>query len=202
MPQLVRYLTHPQVRVDPKVPVPEWSLSEVGAARVAFLAEKLGMLAGTQRVISSGETKALQTAAPIAAALGVAVETRPLTHENDRSATGFLPAAEFEAVADQFFAHPDVSVRGWETASHAQARILREVAACLVGDPTGDILFVGHGGVGTLLYCALTGSPIDRRYDQGPCGGGCWFEFDIESRKPAQGWRPMEALSAGRAVPS
>lgn len=27
-------------------------------------------------------------------------------HENDRSATGFLPPPEFEAVANQFFANP------------------------------------------------------------------------------------------------
>ncbi|SMO32419.1 histidine phosphatase family protein [Paracoccus laeviglucosivorans] len=194
MSRIARYLTHPQVQVDPLVPVPEWSLNAVGHARVAALAATPAALGRTNRIISSAEVKALQTAHPLADALGLAVETRPAMHENDRSATGFLPPDEFERVADQFFAHPTQSVRGWETAQAAQARILAEVDACLAGHAQGDVLFVGHGGVGTLLYCALAGQPIDRRFDQGPGGGGCWFEFDIATRKPASGWQPIETL--------
>ena len=30
---IVRYLTHPQVQIDPDVPVPQWGLSPVGRAR-------------------------------------------------------------------------------------------------------------------------------------------------------------------------
>ncbi|WFE76404.1 histidine phosphatase family protein [Roseinatronobacter sp. S2] len=118
-------------------------------------------------------------------------------HENDRSATGFLPPDEFEAVADQFFAEPAKSVRGWETAEDAQRRIVTEVDACLAGPQKGDILFVGHGGVGTLLFCALSGIRIDRRFDQGSGGGGCSFEFDVQGRRPLLEWQPMEALMCG-----
>ncbi|MCA0272881.1 MAG: phosphoglycerate mutase family protein [Proteobacteria bacterium] len=194
LPRTVRYLTHPQVAVDPKVAVPLWSLNEVGRARVAALACDVGILASTARVISSGETKALETARPIAAALGLSVEERPKMHENDRSATGYLPPKEFEQVADQFFANPAKSVRGWETAEDAQRRILAEVDACLSQHHEGDVLFVGHGGVGTLLFCALSGHPINRRYDQGPNGGGCWFQFDLDQRCPHEGWQPLERL--------
>ena len=195
MPNLARYLTHPQVQIDPAIPVPRWSLNEVGTARVAAVAAQLGLLKGTKRVISSDETKALETAAPIAASLGVEVEVRPRTHENDRSSTGFLPPLEFERVADQFFAQPGVSIRGWETAEDAQRRIVAEVRTCLAETNKGDILFVGHGGVGTLLFCALSGNRIDRRFDQGPGGGGCWFEFDADGCRTAmRGWQPMEAL--------
>ena len=75
-------------------------------------------------------------------------------YENDRSATGFLESEEFEATAGQFFAHPTKSVRGWETAVRAQVRIVTEVEDALSGIAgDGDILFVGHGAVGTLLYC-------------------------------------------------
>lgn len=189
-----RYLTHPQVLIDPHKPVPNWSLNDVGRARVEALVQSLGALSGTTRIISSDETKALETAAPLAAALGIHVEVRPTMHENDRSATGFLPPPEFEAVANQFFAHPHNSIRGWETAYSAQQRILSEVQTVLDGHDTGDILFVGHGGVGTLLYCALAGLPIDRKYDQGPGGGGCWFEFDLQDRTPSGGWMAMELL--------
>lgn len=103
MPQIVRYLTHPQVLMEPLRDVRAWSLNQVGSNRVASLAAQLGSLSGTRRVVSSDETKALETATPLASALGVALEVRPRMHENDRSATGFLPPQEFEAVADQFF---------------------------------------------------------------------------------------------------
>jgi broad specificity phosphatase PhoE len=158
------------------------------------LAINLGSLGRTSRVISSDETKALETADPIAAALGITLQVRPEMHENDRSATGFLPPEEFERVADQFFADPSRSARGWETALDAQRRIMNEVENCLAEPVDGDVLFVGHGGVGTLLFCSLSGLVIDRKYDQGPGGGGCWFEFDILTRRPMSGWRPMETL--------
>ena len=41
-------------------------LNETGRARVAALAAWPGLLAGTARVISSGETKAQETAQPLA----------------------------------------------------------------------------------------------------------------------------------------
>ena len=192
---MVRYLTHPEVVIDPAIEVPLWGLSPKGKARVAALAQS-GALTGTTRVISSGETKAIETATPLAKALGCEVEIRDAMHENDRRATGFLQKDEFEAVADQFFARPDESVRGWETARSAQARICREVDACLKDHVSGDILFVGHGGVGTLLYCALNGYEISRSHDQGGGGGGCYFAFDFADRKPITGWQPLEHLFA------
>jgi broad specificity phosphatase PhoE len=194
MPLIVRYLTHPQVLIEPMKEVPRWSLNEVGRARITALAAQLGCLSRTRRVISSDETKALETAGPLASALGVELEVRPLMHENDRSATGYLPQEEFEKVADAFFANPSRSVRGWETAEHAQHRIIKEVDACLAGPQDGDVLIVGHGGVGALLFCALSGNGINRRFDQGPGGGGCWFQFGLDERRPPRAWQPMEVL--------
>lgn len=194
MPVFVRYLTHPQVLIEPLKDIRRWSLNSVGTERVSALAANLWSLAQTRRVISSDETKALETAGPLALALGVELEVRDRMHENDRSATGFLPPDEFESVADMFFAEPSKSVRGWEKAEDAQHRIMAEVDACLSGTQEGDVLFVGHGGVGTLLFCALSGIGIDRAFDQGPGGGGCWFEFSLTRRKPLEGWKPMEAL--------
>lgn len=193
MPRTIRYLTHPQVVIDAAKPITQWSLTDIGTSRVVALARS-GALNGTRQVISSAEVKALETAAPIAEALGCAVEIRTDMHENDRSSTGFLPPDEFEAVADRFFARPDESVRGWETASAAQARIVAAVQDCLNRQPTGDILFVGHGGVGTLLFCHLAGHPITRDFDQGPGGGGCYFEFSTPRGRPKSRWQPLERL--------
>lgn len=187
---VVRYLTHPQVRIDPAVPVPLWGLSAEGRARTEALA-RARWLTGTTRVVASAESKAQETAAVLAAALGVAVETRAAMHENDRSATGFLPPDAFEAVADAFFAQPETSVRGWERAVDAQARILGEFEAVLADETSGDILFVGHGAVGTLLYCHYAGLAIDRAHDQ-PAGGGHYFSLLRQDRRVLHPWRRME----------
>ncbi|MEM8841414.1 MAG: histidine phosphatase family protein [Pseudomonadota bacterium] len=192
---LARYLTHPQVIVDPDVPVPDWHLNPVGAARVRAVAAS-GGLAGTVRVFSSAEVKAVETATPLADALGCPLTIREAMHENDRSATGFLPPDAFEAMADRFFARPGQSAEGWERARDAQARIVAEVEVALEDHGAGDVLFVGHGGVGTLLYCALAALPISRDHDQGPGGGGNFFAFDLADRRPQALWQPMEALRA------
>ena len=187
---IVRYLTHPQVQIDPDVPVPQWGLSVVGRARTEALAQA-SWLARTMQIISSGERKAIETAEIIASRLGITIEIREAMHENDRSATGFLQPAEFEQVADRFFAEPHLSVRGWERAIDAQARIVREVEAVLARNGPGDVLFVGHGGVGTLLFCHTAGHAIDRVHDQ-PAGGGNVFAFAREGRQVVHGWRRME----------
>ncbi|NKX73881.1 histidine phosphatase family protein [Rhodobacteraceae bacterium R_SAG3] len=186
----VLYLTHPEVGIDPAVAVPDWGLSAHGAARVADLAKR-GAWNGWH-VVTSAERKALETAWPLAAAAGSAVEVRPDMHENDRSATGFLPGAEFETMADAFFADPEASVRGWERAVDAQARIMRAVQAVLAAQRGRDVIFCGHGAVGTLLYCALAGEAISRRWDQ--TGGGHYFSFDSEHMTPKAHWQALEAL--------
>jgi broad specificity phosphatase PhoE len=192
MTGLIRYLTHPQVEIDPAVPVPSWGLSALGRARTETLAHT-GCLSGTTQIISSGERKAIETAEIIAGKLNVAVEVREAMHENDRSATGFLPPKEFEAVANQFFAKPLVGVKGWERATDAQLRIVREVEHVLARNRAGDVLFVGHGAVGTLLFCHYAGFAIDRAYDQ-PGGGGHCFAVIEDRRRVLHSWRRMEDL--------
>ncbi|WP_244570971.1 histidine phosphatase family protein [Stappia sp. TSB10GB4] len=191
------YLTHPQVRIDPDVPVPDWSLSEKGLGRA-----RLGLLrpefASLGHIVSSGERKAIETAAVFADRFGLELVVDDLMHENDRSSTGFLPPEEFERVADAFFGSPHTSVRGWERACDAQARIVDRVAVHLERIPEDErVLFVGHGGVGTLLKCHLGGWAIDRRHDQ-PAGGGFFYSFARQALQernapaPDLAWRPVD----------
>ena len=189
---LIRYLTHPQVEIDPAIPVPSWGLSAIGRARTQAIAAT-GRLSGTTQIISSAERKAIETAGIIAAKLNLDVEIRDAMHENDRSATGFLVPDEFEAVANQFFAQPETSIRGWERAIDAQSRIVREVEHVLARNRPGDVLFVGHGGVGTLLYCHYSGLAIDRAHDQ-PAGGGCFFAVTADGRRVQHAWCRLEGL--------
>ena len=194
MARVIRYITHPQVVIDPNVDIQKWGLSQLGQSRVAALAAS-GVLDGTSVVFSSTETKALETAQPLADALGISVVRREGMHENDRSASGFLKPDLFEDTADQFFANPFESVRGWETAQNAQRRVVAEYETCLSSAPArGDILFVGHGAVGTLLFCHLAGLEISRAHDQGSGGGGCFFEIGSGKTRPNSGWQPIEAM--------
>ena len=34
LPSQVLFLTHPQVAIDPAIPVPDWTLSEIGRSRM------------------------------------------------------------------------------------------------------------------------------------------------------------------------
>jgi hypothetical protein len=92
-----------------------------------------------------------------------------------------------------FIAQPQTSVRGWEPAADAQARIVcavERIVSQAFGN--GDLAIVGHGATGTLLYCRLAGRPIDRRYDQPATNGGNWFAFDRASRRLLHyGWRSI-----------
>jgi broad specificity phosphatase PhoE len=185
------YITHPQVRIDPDVPVPQWGLSDLGRERTEKAAT-LGWAKQIGRVISSDETKAIETADILAEAADVPIEIVEGMHENDRSATGFLPPPEFEAAADWFFANPTESFKGWERAADAQARIVAAIEAILADhDPTVPIAFVGHGGVGTLLKCHLRQIPISRAEDQ-KGGGGNLFRITLADRAVSCDWTPIE----------
>src|SRR4051794_33869860 len=100
---MLRYITHPQVDVDLRVPVTSWHLSELGRTRAACCLQQ-PWVTRVARVISSPESKALELAGLLCAHLGVEVEIRADIGENDRSSTGPLPPAEFALLADQFFA--------------------------------------------------------------------------------------------------
>lgn len=185
------YITHPQVQIDSSVPVPDWGLSAVGRARAETCARQPWVQRLT-RIISSGERKAIETAEILAATAGLRIEIDPSTHENDRSATGFLQPSDFEKAADWFFAHPEESYRGWERATDAQARIVGAVNAILAThDANKPIAFIGHGGVGTLLKCHMSATPISRQRDQ-PGGGGNLFCFSLADRRISCDWTAIE----------
>jgi broad specificity phosphatase PhoE len=176
------FLTHAEVVVDPARPIESWGLSTDGRARAAGAAA-VAWHPGVRRIVSSTERKAIDTAAIVAEAVGLVPSTDAALGEIDRSATGYLPVDEFDVVVDAFFAAPEGSVRGWERAVDAQARIVRAVRA-LTTD--GDVTIVSHGAVGALLLADLRGVPISRALDQP--GMGSVFTFDPRAWRAASGW--------------
>jgi broad specificity phosphatase PhoE len=184
------FVTHAQVEINPLRPVPDWPLNPLGRSRHETLSSS-PVLAGVTSVYCSDERKARDGAAIHAAHLGLEPKVVSSLGENDRSATGYLPPAEFEAMADAFFANPDERVRGWESARAAQARIVAAVRTVVELDAaTGDILIVSHGAVGTLLRCACLGRPISRSEDQ-PAGGGSYFVIQLPDWTTDPDWRTI-----------
>jgi broad specificity phosphatase PhoE len=191
------YVTHPQVVVDPNVPVPMWSLSPEGEERARRFARH-PLVAGVRNIVSSTERKAIELAQAMAVGARAPFTAEHEFGENDRSSTGYVPPARFEQLADAFFANPETSVEGWEPARDAQARIAGAFeAAIALHDPTRPIAFAGHGAVGTLLKCYLTGREIARSEDQrvvGNRGGGNVLVIRLSDLQLFGDWTPMEDL--------
>ncbi|MFY2823234.1 histidine phosphatase family protein [Ruegeria sp. MALMAid1280] len=174
--------------VNPEIAITDWGLSEVGRARADAFATA-PIMASVSAIWSSTERKAEQTAAILARPHGLQVKLNPALGENDRSATGFLPPSRFEAAAGAFFAAPDVSFRGWETAMDAQARIVRAITSIMNAHDGGDLAIVTHGAVGTLLWCHFSDVQIGRQHDQP--GQGHYWSADLDTLCCNSGWRPI-----------
>jgi broad specificity phosphatase PhoE len=190
MPNLF-FITHPEVVIDPAVPVPEWGLSTSGAAACGACVN--GFLRDVSAIYASSERKAIEGAEILAEALGLSVTIRQNLGENDRSATGFLAPAEFWPVVEQFFGRPAESVRGWERALDAQRRIVEALQAIIRQDlTTGDIAVVAHGGVGALLLAHLKNEPVGMGFSQPHGTGGCFLTLDRTDLALREGWRVMD----------
>ena len=65
----VVYVTHPQVVIDPAVPIPDWGLSALGCAR-AEEAAQLPWVRSLARVVTSAERARSLRRPPLGAARG------------------------------------------------------------------------------------------------------------------------------------
>jgi broad specificity phosphatase PhoE len=179
------FVSHPEVVIDPAVPVPRWHLAPEGIARL----RRLPIESAPTAIWSSDETKAIESAGILAARFGLPVQVHPGLAEMDRSSTGYRPRAGFERLADAFFARPQESIEGWERAVDAQRRVVAAAQSILAGHPGGDVVLVGHGGTGTLLMCAWAGLPVSRAHDQP--AAGCTWRFTLQPLRVTQAWQAI-----------
>jgi broad specificity phosphatase PhoE len=212
---LIYYISHPDVVKSPDVPVPRWPLSARGRERMAALLAR-PWVSGLTAVYCSDEQKALDGAAILAGHLGLTPIVRLELGEVDRSSTGYLPEEEHAAAARALFEHPHESAHGWETASHAQQRIIQAIDSIAgeqggggagekgdletefgeqefalrnsVSTGTGDIAIIAHGAVGTFLLCHLKGVPISMSEAQPGRDGGYYYCFEAETKQLVHGW--------------
>jgi len=187
----VYFVTHPEVRIDPAIPVPDWQLSEPGWRRIrSFCARP--ELSRVSDVHVSNERKALDCAEALMAARRLSFRIDPRLGENDRSSTGYVAPPEFWEIVARFFDRPHESILGWERAADAQNRIREAVWDCVAnGSGGGDVCIFSHGGVGTLFLCDLLNEPISRVRSQPISGGGCYFAFVAETKALVHDWRDI-----------
>ncbi|MBV7338920.1 phosphoglycerate mutase family protein [Chloroflexi bacterium TSY] len=192
----VYFISHPEIVMNPHVPVTQWPLSDVGIMRMRQMLKQPWINAITA-IYCSTEQKAMDGARILANHLGVGCAIHEGIGEVDRSSTGFLPPPEFEKAVDQLFGHPEKSFRGWETAVAAQQRIVNAIDEVIRNDMSrGNIALVSHGGVGALYLSYLQDIPISRDADQPGTGGGNYFSFEAESRQLLTQWLPIDQDSA------
>jgi len=184
------FLTHPEVVIDPLMPITQWPLNETGRRRMEIFAEKLSGLR-LSSIHASTEQKAMDGAAIVAERFGMTYGTHEDLGENDRSSTGYIAPPEFWEVVREFFDRPHESIRGWERAIDAQTRIVSAVRR-IAAQETGHTLLVSHGGVGCLLTAHLQQVAIGRESRPSHPGGGCFIVIDRETLALQQDWRTIE----------
>lgn len=181
--------------ISSTVPVTEWTLSEVGRKRMQAALNQ-PWIQSLDTLYSSTEVKAIEGAEILSTHLGLPFEKIKDLGENDRSSTGYLPSSEFEIVADEFFARPGESIRGWESAEHAQERVANALNSIEAKCKTNStIAIVSHGAVGALLLCRLGGWKISRKYDQPGTGGGNYYLFNTKNFEIIHSWKPIDEIT-------
>jgi broad specificity phosphatase PhoE len=151
------FFRHSLPVIDPATPAREWRLSEEGQRRCRLLAERLADF-NPQRIVSSLEPKALETAQIVAETIGLPYESVEGLHEHVRSRTGHTSQEAFEASVKVFFEQPDQLVFGDETADQAHARFVQSVVAIQERYPCQiPLVIVTHGTVITLFVARACG---------------------------------------------
>ena len=130
-------------------PAREWPLSDEGRRACEEFAVRLAAYR-VMAIISSAETKARETAAILAASLGLTPGEDADLNEHRRENVPYLGRPDFEARIQRLFAEPDTLVFGQETATQAYTRFAGAAQHALAAHPTGDVALVTHGTVMTL----------------------------------------------------
>lgn len=131
---------------------PDAPLTPEGYRQAGVLAAHLAG-AGIGRIISSPYRRAQESAAPLAARLGLAVETDPRLKERVLSA-GNRP--DWYERLRESFADPDLRLPGGESGREATQRGLAAIHAALTG-PAGTVAVVTHGNLLALILHHFTG---------------------------------------------
>ena len=156
-------------RLDPDLDV-------IGQAEARKLADELGRV-GLTRVISSPLARAMQTAAPLAAAADIAVEADDRLLDRAYGTFDGTPAASILADYGSFDAAPGV-----EPTARVVERAMAVLSELIDSPGPGPVALVSHDAVIRLLIHTLAPTA---RSEQGRLGTGCWSVLRLDE----SGWR-------------
>lgn len=188
MDRFIYFLTHPEVVINPNIPITDWSLSETGRLRVKSLL-KSSWIKSIDSIYCSDETKATDTADIIKTYLSVNYSKVAGLREVDRSKTGYLSPERHKTIVELFYAFPFESIFNRERAVDAQLRIVNALKNIIYLEPRKkNILIVSHGGVAALLLAYVKKEKISINFSQPNPNGGCFYVLNSDLSEILADW--------------
>jgi broad specificity phosphatase PhoE len=134
-------------------------LSESGLAQIARLPEALARFP-ISRVVSSPQRRAIQTAEPVAAAHGLAVEIDDRLAEYDRDLPAYIPVEQIrEEFPEEWARMAQGQLPGAVDEDAFRARVRSAVDDLVAGaDPDDTIVAFSHGGVINVVLHEILGT--------------------------------------------
>lgn len=143
----------------------DFSLTALGREQAEATARYLAGGRKVERLLSSPLARAMETAEPIAAALGLEVEPEPALAEYDMGEASGLTWAEirerFPAIVEAFREGRRPSFPGEEGRDEFHARVSAVVRRLEESD--GGTVAIAHGGVVSAICSMVLGLPAERR---------------------------------------
>lgn len=159
------FIRHSLPEITPGIPPQQWPLSDIGRQRCKPLARELRAY-GLQRIFSSTEPKAMETAHLLSQYLALPYQPFAGLHEHPRRGDLKFNEADFQEDVAAFFAQPERLVFGEETARQSRERFLNAVYTLLDRYPDQNLGISAHGTVITLFIshaCGIDPFPFWQR---------------------------------------
>lgn len=150
VPDRLILVKHAAPAIVPGIPARQWYLSDPGRQSIPRLAQALQPFQ-PERIVTSLEPKAIETARLTAAALRLPWNTSAGLHEHDRSNEPYDDLTTFEDKIRLAFSTPDELVYGRETANQALARFQGQIDSLAKAHPEEKLAVVSHGTVISLF---------------------------------------------------
>lgn len=143
-------LRHAHTRINPERPTSGWVLSEQGHQQAKTVRDTIGLV--FDRIYSSEEKKAVQTAEFFLHLPQAQIRRSPLLNELNRDQTPYLSSENYYDAVETALTNPSLKVHEWETAENAHSRFLQGLKRINMQNSNALLLVVSHGLVLSLFF--------------------------------------------------
>jgi len=137
-------IRHAMPRIDPNRHPSTWHLSSEGATQTLEFCERISHYE-LNKIYTSPEPKALETAAIMAEKYNVPLEKIDQLRDVDRNPQGYVRKSDYDISIRNFFTNPASMILGDETADDCYYRLKSVVDYLMSNDNCGNIVAVSHG---------------------------------------------------------